>query len=93
MQVEQEAMAIARGIAERYCREYGSGLIDGRGMVKVALAGYLAGSGVPTDEAVHLVEELVARMMVSPIPPNPMYHGLPWMVPGPVSGAPYYTDR
>jgi hypothetical protein len=89
--MEEQAVAVARALAERYMERAGGDLIDGRMLVKVAIAGYLSGSGVPTDEAVALVEKLEGGALVGHVPPNPMYHGLPWMVPGPVSGAPYYA--
>ncbi len=89
--MEQQALSIAQALAERYMDRLGGDLIDGRVLVKVAMAGYLAGSGVPTDEAVQTVEKMVVRNLVGPMPRNPMYHGLPWLVPGPVSGAPYYA--
>lgn len=91
--MEQQMTAIARALAERYMERLGGDLIDGRVLVKAAMAGYLTGSGVPTDEAVQMVEQIAARTLVGPVPRNPMYHGLPWMVPGPVSGAPYYADE
>lgn len=88
--MEQHALIIAQDVASRYIDQLGGDFTDGRTLVKAALAGFLCASGVPTDAAVQMVEELVAKMLVSPVPPNPMYHGLPWMVPGPASGAPYY---
>lgn len=90
--MESAAIGTARELAEHYMRRLGGDLIDGRVLVRIAIAGYLAGSGVPTDQAVQAVEEMVVRNLVSPTPMNPMFHGLPWMVPGPVSGAPYYAD-
>ncbi|HEY8345773.1 MAG TPA: hypothetical protein VIL07_00680 [Symbiobacteriaceae bacterium] len=88
--MEEQAMAVAANLARRYMDGREDGLIDPRSVVKAALAGYLAGSGVPTDEAVSAAERLAARMLVSPVPASPMYHGMPWFVAGPVSGAPYY---
>jgi hypothetical protein len=90
--MEEEAVAVARTIAERYMERLGADPIDGRMLARAALAGYLAGSGVPTDEAVAVEERLAGAVLVGPMPPNPMYHGLPWLVPGPVSGAPYYRE-
>lgn len=90
--MDERAVSAARTVVDRYMERLGGDLIDGTMLVKVAMAGYLAASGVPTDEAVAAVEQAVARNMVGPVPPNPMYKGLPWMVPGPVSGAPYYAD-
>lgn len=89
--MEQQAIAAARALADRYMADLGGDLIDGRMLLKVAIAGYLAGSGVPNDQAVATVERMMAENLVGPVPPNPMYKGLPWMVPGPVSGAPYYA--
>jgi len=88
--MEQRALQVAQDLVDRYMVLLGGDLIDGRMLVKVAMAGYLAASGVPNDEAVAIVERFVAPMLVTPVPANPMYHGLPWMVPGPASGAPYY---
>lgn len=88
--MEQQAVAIAMDLAHRYIDQLGGDFIDGRTLVKAALAGYMAASGVPTDQAVQMVEKIAAEMLVGPVPPNPMYHGLPWLVPGPASGAPYY---
>ncbi len=88
--MEQRALLVAQEVADRYMAQLGGDLVDGRTLVKAAMVGYLAASGVPSDEAVHKVEQIVAKMLVGPVPPNPMYHGLPWMVPGPASGAPYY---
>lgn len=89
--MEQQAMAIAHEVAARYIEQSGGDLIDGRTLMKAAMAGFLAASGVPTDAAVSAVEQLMAKNLVGPVPPNPMYHGLPWLVPGPASGAPYYA--
>lgn len=86
--MEEQALQVARELAVRYM---GHDLIDGRMLLQATLAGYLAGSGVPTDEAVQRVEKMAVANLVGPVPPNPMYHGLPWIVPGPVSGAPYYA--
>jgi hypothetical protein len=91
--MEQQALTVAEALAERYVRELRGDLIDGRTLLRAALAGYLCGSGVPTDQAVAAVEQLEARNLVGPTPRNPMYHGIPWIVPGPVSGVPYYADR
>jgi|GEM_PF-1951256 len=91
--MEEQALAVARALADRFTAPLGGALIDGRVLVKIAMAGYLAGSGVPTDDAVAAVEKAAAGTLVGPVPANPMYHGLPWMVPGPVSGAPYYDER
>lgn len=88
--MEQQAMMIAMDVANRYMEQLGGDLIDGRMLVKAVLVGYMAASGVPTDSAVQAVEQMMAQNLVGPVPPNPMYHGLPWMVPGPASGAPYY---
>lgn len=88
--MDQQALMIAQDVASRYMERLGGEFIDGKTLVKAVLVGYMAGSGVPTDSAVQAVEEVVAQNLVSPVPPNPMYHGLPWMVPGPASGAPYY---
>ena len=90
--MEQQALSVAATLAERFVRGLRGDMIDGRALVKAAIAGYLCGSGVPTDEAVAAVEQLEARNLVSQAPRNPMYHGIPWMVPGPVSGAPYYSE-
>lgn len=89
--MEEHAILVAQDLADRYMRALGGDLIDGRTLMKAALAGYLAASGVPTDAAVAAVEQMVARMLVGPVPANPMFHGLPWLVPGPASGAPYYA--
>lgn len=89
--IDERAVMIAHQLVERYMERLSGELIDGQCLVKVALAGYLAASGVPTDEAVAAVEQGAAMNLVRPVPANPMYHGLPWMVPGPVSGAPYYA--
>lgn len=88
--MDQQALIAAQDVAARYMEMAGGDLIDGRMLVRAALAGYLAASGVPTDTAVALVEQVAAQNLVGPVPPNPMYHGLPWLVPGPASGAPYY---
>lgn len=88
--MEEQALQIASEVAARYIERLDGGLVDGHVLIKAALAGALAASGVPTDEAVATVERMAVRNLVGPVPPNPMYHGLPWMVPGPVSGAPYY---
>lgn len=90
MQMDDKAVHAAKRMADRYMRQLGSGLIDGRMLVKVALAAHMAASGVPDDDAVAMVEKIAAGLLVEPVPPNPMYHGLPWLVPGPASGAPYY---
>lgn len=90
--MEQQAIAVAVEVAGRYMAGLGGDLIDGRMLVMAAMVGYLAASGVPTDEAVAIVEKVVAGNMVGPVPANPMFHGLPWMVPGPASGAPYYKE-
>ncbi|MDF2629298.1 MAG: hypothetical protein K0R39_3129 [Symbiobacteriaceae bacterium] len=90
--MDQQAMAVARELAERYMGGLRGDLIDGVMLVKVAMAGYLAASGVPTDEAVAAVEKATVGNLVGPVPANPMYHGLPWLVPGPASGAPYYKE-
>jgi len=88
--MDERALQVARELAARYVEQAGGDLIDGATLVRAALAGYLAASGVPTNEAVARVEQMVAKNLIGPVPANPMYHGLPWMVPGPVSGAPYY---
>jgi hypothetical protein len=88
--MEERALQAARELASHYLARAGGDLIDGHTVLRATLAGYLAASGVPTDEAVARVEQMAARNLVGPVPPNPMYHGLPWLVPGPVSGAPYY---
>lgn len=88
--MEQQALSAAIALAERYVRELRGDMIDGRTLVKAIAAGYLTGSGVPTDQAVAAVEQMEARNLVGQTPRNPMYHGIPWMVPGPVSGVPYY---
>ena len=62
-------------------------------MYEFALDGYHSWSGVPTDEAVQQVERQVVPGLAGPPPANPMYDGLPWVVAGPASGAPYYADR
>ncbi|HYF92448.1 MAG TPA: hypothetical protein VD969_09365 [Symbiobacteriaceae bacterium] len=90
--MEQQALTVAATLAERFMRELRGDMIDGQTLVKATIAGYLAGSGVPTDQAVAAVEQMVARNLIGPMPRNPMYHGIPWMVPGPVSGAPYYSE-
>jgi hypothetical protein len=91
--MEEQVLAVAAGLAERFVRELRGDMIDGRTLVKGILVGYLCGSGVPTDEAVAAVEQMVAKGLVGQTPRNPMYHCIPWMIPGPVSGAPYYSDR
>lgn len=88
--MEEQAVSVATALARRYMSGPEAGILDARTLVKAVLAGYLAGSGVPTDEAVSAAERVAARMLVSPMPANPMYHGLPWLVAGPASGAPYY---
>lgn len=90
--MEGQVLSVAATLAERYVRALRGDMIDGRTLVKAIVAGYLAGSGVPTDQAVAAVEQMEARNLVSQTPRNPMYHGIPWMVPGPVSGAPYYNE-
>ncbi len=91
VQMDDKALKTAQRLADRYMRQHhAGGLIDARTLVKVALAAHMAASGVPDDEAVALVEQIAGGLMVEPVPPNPMYHGLPWLVPGPASGAPYY---
>jgi hypothetical protein len=90
--MDQRAAAVARELAERYMGGLRGDLIDGMMLVKVAMAGYLAASGVPTDEAVAAAEKAAVGGLVGPVPANPMFHGLPWMVPGPTSGAPYYKE-
>lgn len=87
---DRTAMTAAVAVADHYMRRLGADIIDGRTLMKVALAAYLCGSGVPTDEAVNLAEQAASPGAFAPVPPNPMYHGLPWLVPGPASGAPYY---
>lgn len=91
--MDSEVLKIARTLAERYLAESRDGLVDGRLLMKAGAAAYLCGSGVPTDEAVQRVDQLVVPALMGPVPANPMYHGLPWLVPGPVSGAPYYAER
>jgi len=91
--MDLEVLTVVRALSDRYLSEARDGLIDGRLLTKAAAAAYLCGSGVPTDEAVRLVEDLVVPTLVGPVPANPMYHGLPWLVPGPVSGVPYYAER
>lgn len=93
MDAQAQALAVAGALAERFVRDLAGDMIDGRTLAKAAMAGYLCGTGVPSDEAVRLVEQMTVGNLVTQVPPNPMYHGLPWMVPGPVSGAPYYSDR
>lgn len=88
--MEEKALRAAQELTNRYMAQAADGLIDGNMLLRAALAGYLAASGVPTDQAVARVEQMAVRNLVGPVPPNPMYHGLPWLVPGPVSGAPYY---
>ncbi|MBP2019008.1 alpha-D-ribose 1-methylphosphonate 5-triphosphate synthase subunit PhnI [Symbiobacterium terraclitae] len=88
--MDERALQVAREVAARYIEQAGGDLIDGNTLVRATMAGYLAASGVPTDEAVARVERMAVKNLVGPVPPNPMFHGLPWMVPGPVSGAPYY---
>lgn len=88
--MEDYSLRQATELAHHYLQQATGGLIDGRMLLQATLAGYLAGSGVPTDEAVAQVERMVAKNLVGPVPANPMYHGLPWLVPGPCSGAPYY---
>lgn len=88
--MKERAISCAQWLADHYMKGVGSDLIDGTMMTRAAMAGFLAGSGVPTNQAVHMVEQVAARNLVCPSMRNPMYHGLPWMVPGPVSGAPYY---
>jgi hypothetical protein len=90
--MEEQALAHAHDLAERFIQRMRGDLIDGRMLVQVALAGYLAASGVPNDQAVAMVERLTMQGLVMPAPRNPMYHGIPWMVSGPVSGVPYYAD-
>lgn len=91
--MEGQALAVAAALAEKFVRDLRGDMVDGKTLTKAILAGFLAGSGVPTDQAVAAVEELEVRGLVSQAPRNPMYHGIPWMVPGPVSGAPYYSER
>ena len=88
--MNEQALAVAQHLAERFLRDLRGEMIDGRMLIKVAVAGYLAGSGVPTDEAVQAVNAAVVPNLVTHTPPNPLYHGIPWLVSGPVSGAPYY---
>lgn len=88
--MEDKALPTAQWLADHYMHGLGSGPIDGDAVVRAAMAGFLAGSGVPTNQAVHMVEMVAARNLVCPSPPNPMYHGIPAMIAGPVSGAPYY---
>ena len=88
--MDEKALQVARELASRFVEQAGGDLIDGNTLVRATLAGYLAASGVPTDEAVARVTQMVVKNLVGPVPPNPMYHGLPWMIAGPVSGAPYY---
>lgn len=90
--MDQHAIAKVIGLVERYMGRFGGDMIDGRALAEVAMLGYLSGSGVPDDEAVAIVEKLKGGHMVGPVPANPLYHGIPWMVAGPVSGAPYYRD-
>lgn len=90
--MDERAVAAGRALAEHYMVRLGAGVIDGSMLMRIAMAGYLAASGVPTDEAVAAVEQAAVRNLVGPVPPNPMFHGLPWFVPGPVSGAPYYKE-
>ncbi|MGE5674297.1 MAG: hypothetical protein ACM3XM_10475 [Mycobacterium leprae] len=88
--MDAEVLNTAQLLADRYLTE----LMDPgdlRILVKVAAVGYLAGSGVPTDEAVAAVERMAGQ--ISHPTRNPLYHGLPWVVAGPVSGAPYYAGR
>lgn len=91
--MEEQALSLATALAEQYVQELRGDMIDGRTLVKAITVGYLCGSGVPTDQAVAAVERMEAKNLVSQAPRNPMYHGIPWMVPGPVSGAPYYSER
>jgi len=91
--MEDQALSLAAALAEQYVRELRGDMIDGRTLTKAIAAGYLCGSGVPSDQAVAAVEQMAAKGLVSQAPRNPMYHGIPWMVPGPVSGAPYYSER
>lgn len=88
--MEEQVLAAASNLAHRYMAGPHAGIIDARMLTKAVMAGYLAGSGVPTDEAVALAERIAARLLVSPVPESPMFHGLPWLVAGPTSGAPYY---
>jgi hypothetical protein len=87
-----ESMGKVIGLVERYMGRFGGDGADGRVLVRAVMLGYLAGSGVPDDEAVTIVEKVQGGPMMRPVPANPMFHGIPWLVPGPVSGAPYYND-
>lgn len=87
------AFATARAITDRCLQQTEGDVVDGRTLMKAALAGYLSASGVPTDEAVAQVERLSVPGLVGPVPENPLYYGLPWVIAGPVSGVPYYADR
>lgn len=90
--MEQQAASAAQWLADHYIRGLRGDFVDGGVVVRAALAGYLAGSGVPTDQAVQMVEQMVAKGLVTPASRNPLYHGLPWMVAGPASGVPYYAE-
>lgn len=89
--MERQAMAAAQELAKQYLPHFGPSLLDARVLLQIAAAGYMAGAGVPTDEAVSAVEQLAMKGPMGAVPPNPMYYGIPWMVPGPASGAPYYA--
>lgn len=85
----EKALAAVEPLAHRLLAGW-DGLREVDLALRAALLGYLVGTGVPSDEAVRSVEEWVAAGVVRPAQPNPLYAGLPWFVPGPVAGAPYY---
>ena len=62
--MDQQALSVAQALAERYVRELRGDMIDGRTLLKAAAAAYLCGSGVPTDQAVAAVEQMVAKNLV-----------------------------
>lgn len=62
-------------------------------LLQAAMAGYQAGAGIPTNAAVSATEMLTMPGLVTRAPAHPVYYGLPWAVPGPASGAPYYFQE
>lgn len=56
--------------------------------MQAGVAGYLTGAGRPAAEAMQAVRQWMAAGNVEM--PSPRCPGVPWLVPGPAAGAPYY---
>lgn len=87
--MHEQALSAAAPIAGRLLMSWGS-LSEPELLLRAAAMGYVAGTGIPADRAVAMVEDWAARGLVRPAVGNPLFPGVSWMVPGPAAGAPYY---